>query len=125
MPVLKSPGYEKLAQELAKNKSYSDAGKSAGYTGDRASICEMLANNPNISKRIEELQQTAAEKAGVDMEWWVRETKGLYKKCVKESELPTARGSLDMLGKHLGAYNADESDRKKDEKVEINIGVDE
>ena len=69
MPVLKNPRHEKLAQALAKGKTYEEAGKEAGYTGDRTSICQTLKDYPNINQRVQELQQISAEKSGVTVVW--------------------------------------------------------
>lgn len=61
---LKNARHEKFAQELAKGKSQEDAYRSAGYSGDRTAACR-LATNVNVTARLGQLKERAAEKAVV------------------------------------------------------------
>jgi hypothetical protein len=63
MPVLKNPRWERLAQELAANKTATEAMKAAGYSDPRNST--RLTKKDVIRARVEELQSRGAERAEV------------------------------------------------------------
>lgn len=71
MPVLKNARHEKFAQELAKGKSQSEAYKLAGYdaTGNAAeTAAARLIRNVQVSARVLELKERAAERTIVTVE---------------------------------------------------------
>jgi len=67
MPVLPNQRHERFAQGLAKGKSGAEAYTDAGYKGDRTAASR-LATNVNVQRRVQELQERAAEKVGVTIE---------------------------------------------------------
>lgn len=67
MPALKNARHEKFAQELAKGKSQVDAYAAAGFKPNRSHAARLVANG-NISARVEELKEKAAEKAVITIE---------------------------------------------------------
>ena len=107
MPVLDNPRHERLAHALAKGKTYEEAGIEAGYAGNRGSICEMLDLNPNISERVKELQQTAAEKAGVTIEWLVNEWLDLNSRAKQSEDFTANAKALESLSRHKGFFKDD------------------
>lgn len=107
MPVLKNPRHERLAQALAKGLDYTEAGKEAGYTGERSSICGMLSDNPNISQRIQELQQVSAENTGVTVEWLIERFRAIAQKAEADEDYANAARSLENLAKNCGFYAKD------------------
>jgi hypothetical protein len=104
---IKYEKHELIAQGLAKGLTNSEAGKEAGYTGERTSIWEIIEGNPNITQRSQWLTQTAAEKVGVTIEWWVRAVKNLHDMSLELGELSSANSALDKAAKHIGAYQKD------------------
>jgi hypothetical protein len=64
MGALKNARHERFAQELAKGKSQVDAYAAAGFKPNRSHAARLVANG-NISARIEELKEKAAEKAAI------------------------------------------------------------
>jgi phage terminase small subunit len=66
MPVLENARHERFAQELAKGKTQEQAYIDAGYSenGARVSASQLLTN-PNVAKRLTELQ----ERAAIRVEW--------------------------------------------------------
>lgn len=63
MPVLKNPKQERLAQELAKGKTATEAMELAGYSDPRNST--RLTKNNEIRARVVELQERGAKRAEV------------------------------------------------------------
>lgn len=63
MPVLSNQRHEQFAQALAKGKSAADAYVNAGYRASR-SAASRLSTNVNIERRVAELQEKVADKAG-------------------------------------------------------------
>lgn len=61
MPVLKNAKYEKFAQAIAKGMNATEATKEAGYADPRNST--RLTKKDEIRRRIDELNERAAEKA--------------------------------------------------------------
>jgi len=119
MPPLDNAKEELYAQSRSKGMTQVDSYVAAGFEEDDAHASRYEAGNGRIEKRVKELQQTAAERCGIDIEWWITETKGLYEKCLTDNELPTARGSLDMLGKNLGVYEEHNKQGKSDNNINL------
>lgn len=67
MPVLKNTKHERFAQELAKGKTADEAYALAGYTENRGNASRLKANE-SVLRRVEELQNRAAEKTIVTIE---------------------------------------------------------
>jgi hypothetical protein len=65
MPVLKNPKWERLAQELAQNKSATEAMKLAGYSDPRNST--RLTKKDEIRRRVEEIMSRGAARAEVSV----------------------------------------------------------
>lgn len=107
MPELENRKHESLAQNLAKNMSYTEAGKASGYTGSRSSISEILSENPNIAERIKEIQHISAEKASIDNAWVLKRFQEIAEWCLEEREHAGANKALENIGKHIGFYEKD------------------
>ena len=71
MAALKNPRRERLAQELAKGKTKTEAMQVAGYSDPRNST--RLTNNDEIARRVDELQERVAKKAEVTLETLTQE----------------------------------------------------
>lgn len=71
MPVLKNPKHERLAQELAKGRSATDAMEAAGYSDPRNST--RLTKNDEIQARVAELQERGAKRVEVTVESLIAE----------------------------------------------------
>lgn len=65
MPILKNSRHEKFAQGLASGMSAVEAYEKAGYKPHRQSACN-LRTNTDITDRVEELKQAAAQEANID-----------------------------------------------------------
>ena len=63
MPVLPNQRHEAFAQALAKGKTADEAYTLAGFKPNRGNATRLKAND-SIRKRVDELQQKVAEKAG-------------------------------------------------------------
>jgi phage terminase small subunit len=72
MAVLRNPGHERYAQELAKGLDQDEAYRVAGYTGGKTAASR-LANRPEVIARVAEIQARAAVRAEVSVEKVLRE----------------------------------------------------
>jgi phage terminase small subunit len=64
MAALENARHERFAQELAKGKSQTEAYSTAGFAHSEANASR-LTRNDKVQRRIAELQERAAEKAGI------------------------------------------------------------
>lgn len=112
MPVLDDLKEELYAQARAKGLPQVEAYVGAGFKADDGHASRYEASHGRIGERIKEIHGKAAELVELDVAWWLKETQSLFQRCLEDAELPTARGTLDMLGKHLGVYQRDNEQAK-------------
>lgn len=112
MPVLKDAKRERFAQEVAKGKTQLEAHKIAGYKPNEGNA-GTLANRPDVSARIRELNSRGAARAEVTIESIYREleeARGLARQTKQSSAMVSATMGkakiarlLDDVTKHVGA----------------------
>jgi phage terminase small subunit len=97
---LKNARHERFAQELAKGKSQADAYAAAGFnsrgSGARANASRLITDD-NISARVLELKERAAERCVVTVESITQRLLNIAKKGESEKDAPllsVARASL-------------------------------
>jgi hypothetical protein len=103
MPVLDCPKAEIYAQNRAKGKTQVVSYVAAGFEEHDGNAWRYESGNERIKARIEELQGTAAERAGVTIEWWVEAVKALH----DDGDYTARNNALEKLAKHIGAYKVD------------------
>lgn len=127
MPVLPNDRWERFCQNLIASSDWDVQGsyESAGYkaSGESArSAGARLLQNVTVQERIAELQQERAERLQVTADDVVRgllsEAKGEGPDTVSSSRI----AAWDKLAKHLGLYEADNTQRKADDGQVIVIG---
>lgn len=106
MAVLKNARHERFCQEVAKGNSAVDAYETAGYKRHDSHAARLVGDG-RIRSRIDELKETAAREVEIDLTWWLREVADLYKESRDESDRTNANSAVEKLAKHLGAYEAD------------------
>lgn len=131
MPVLKNARHEKFCQERAKGKSQEEAYSLAGYKGSRHNAHD-LSTKKYISERVRELQQEAAVKTGITIEYVAEKAKTLLERCMQTEPVrdkegnPTgeykfdsggANSALEKLAKHCGFYKIDNEQKALTNKV--------
>lgn len=118
-----TPKQERFCQEYVIDHNGTQAAIRAGYSEDTAgSQAYDLLQKPEISARVKELDQTAAEKLGLTAEWVLSNLKTVVEKANQAVEVqkfdPTTRQmvgtgeyvfdskganrALELIGKHLG-----------------------
>lgn len=107
MPVLESPKEEIYAQNRAKGKTQVASYVAAGFCEDDGAACRYESGNVRIKQRIQELTQTAAEKAGITIDWWIDQVKDIVLEAKAGGDYGPAVSALDKLGKHVGVYKED------------------
>jgi len=105
---LKNSRHERFAQELAKGKAQHDAFMAAGFSARgnaaRANASRLLTD-ANVSARVLELKGRAAEKVtdkvAIDSAWVLKKAVELHKITLKDKAYSAAKGSLELVGKHV------------------------
>lgn len=82
----------------AYRKAYNCANMKDETVNTKASV---LKNRDNIAARVASLKSVRNEKALVDAVWVLNEAVDLYKECRLEGDRTTAKGSLEIIGKHV------------------------
>jgi hypothetical protein len=124
MGVLTNGKHEVFAQEIARGTPITKAYVIAGYPANRGNASRLRLHE-GVKARIAELrsqktaavelaQLTAAEKAGVDQFWVLRNLRRNAVMAMRAGDRAAAARSIELIGKHLGLF----VDRKA---VEINV----
>jgi hypothetical protein len=100
MPVLKNPRWERLAQELAQNKTATEAMQLAGYSDPRNST--RLTKKEEIRRRIDELQSRGAERAEVSVASLLAELEAAREKASNLDQLSAAVRAIEAKAKVSG-----------------------
>lgn len=126
-----TPKQKRFVEEYLVDCNATQAAIRAGYSPKTAySIGQENLKKPEVMKAIAEKQKKVSEKTEYDALAW-RKDMLEYKKTLEQKVLlgddeaavetftdPTnLMKCMDMLGKHLGAYNKDESEKDGVEKV--------
>ena len=114
MPPLKNPKEEIVAQHLAKGSTQVEAYVAAGFEGNDSHANRYVVGNGRIEERVKELLGSAAERVGIDIDWWLNECINLHSTC-KGQEKPDSIGSngaLEKIARYLGAYKKDNEQGK-------------
>lgn len=126
-----TPKQKRFVEEYVVDCNATQAAIRAGYSPKTAySIGQENLKKPEVMKAIAEKQKKVSEKTEYDALAW-RKDMLEYKKTLEQKVLlgddeaavetftdPTnLMKCMDMLGKHLGAYNKDESEKDGVEKV--------
>jgi hypothetical protein len=114
MGVLTRPQHEAFAQAIANGSTIIDAYVKSGYPRNRSNACRLRLRE-RISARIDELlaqksaaaslaELTAAEKAGVDQFWVLRNLRRNAVMAMRHGDRAAAARSIELIGKHLGMF---------------------
>jgi hypothetical protein len=123
MGVLRNPKWETFSQEIVKGRPALEAYVTAGYPRNRGNASRLRLHEA-IKARIAELmgfktaaveaeQLSAAERAGVDTFWVLRNLRINAIQAMRHGDRAAAARSLELVGKHLNMF----VDRKS---VEVN-----
>lgn len=104
-----TPKQEKFAQCVASGMNQSDAYRAAYACegmSDPAIYVEAcrLAQDPNVSLRVSELQKPIAEKVGITLESYISEMHEMKKLALSDGEYGPAVKAFENVGKVLGYY---------------------
>lgn len=75
-----------------------------------------ILNNPDVIKFIDSVRAKVAEKVQIDAQWVLEQAVAMFKVCKESGEVNTAKGFLELAGKHctINAFK---------EKIEIEANV--
>jgi phage terminase small subunit len=138
MPSLKDPKLELFARFVAEGKSHKEAAIAAGYSEKSAGqIGSRLAKKENISARIAELQEVAAQlsiqKLVLSKDWVLEKLKENVERALQAIPVLDSQGqatgeyryegnvankALELLGKHVGLFEGKQTEEAKPNKIE-------
>lgn len=123
MARLDNQRWEAFARSLAKGRSAAESYRKAGYEDDTGNASKLTANH-SIQARVTELQQAAARRAEVSVEFVLTNAKELLARCLQKTpvmerdeegnmvpsgewkfDASGAAKALDMIAKHLAMYD--------------------
>jgi len=118
MPPLKKPRQEKLAKALASGLPLGKAAKKAGYSGDASSACQ-IAQNPQVSTRVEELKAKNEDVLEISRANFIRT---IHARFINEEHKDAPKYG-EMLAKACGYNEPEKLDITANMEVEILMGA--
>lgn len=103
MPILQNTRHEKFAQLVASGKSADEAYQEAGYKRARQNAHRMMTND-DITSRIAELQNKAAEKHEITRDKITEMLLKDWKAAHECKQIGAARAASESLGRLHGFY---------------------
>ena len=131
---LKNGKHEKFAQLLAEGVGIGKAYAQAGYQADPNRASRLAKKGP-VRARVAELQEMAADETGVSIQWWIETVRANIERAMEARPVlridtmvageddggersmevmgsytyngAVANKGLELLGKHIGAFKAD------------------
>lgn len=92
---------ELFCKEYIKDLNSTQAAIRAGYSKKTArSIASINLTKQNIVERIQELTRDRNKKLEIDAEWVLNEAVNMFKR-IKDEDPKTAKGYLELIGKHI------------------------
>ena len=120
-----TPKQQRFVEEYLIDLNATQAAIRAGYSQKTAhSIGHENLSKPEIAAALQEAQEKRSESVGIDAEWILREAEDLYRECRETKDLRTAKGTLELAGKHVGV-NAfkDTHDHRHSGTMQIVSGI--
>jgi phage terminase small subunit len=101
------PRRDRFAAEYLKDLNATEAAKRCGYAprGAHVTGCRLL-KDPNIARQIAEAREAVQAETMTDVQWVVTNLRSIAEKCMTKTHWnpAAANKSLELLGKHLGAF---------------------
>ena len=100
-----NPKQRKFVQEYLKDLNATQAAIRAGYSKKTArSIANELLTKPDIRAAVQAGQKKSAERAEVSVEYVITKLRKLAEDAMADDDRTNANRSLELLGKHVGAF---------------------
>lgn len=100
-----TPKQRKFVQEYLKDLNATQAAIRAGYSKKTArSIANELLTKPDIRAAVQAGQKKSAERAEVSVEYVITKLRQLAEDAISDDDRTNANRSLELLGKHVGAF---------------------
>ena len=115
LPYSVTPQQLKFCEEYIKDPSPTRAARKAGFSN--GAYGRQLIHKPFIQQAIQRIQNKVANQTGITIKWVVDELTDLYQEARSKEDITSARGCLELLGKHVGAFSADNT--QKGNKVQV------
>lgn len=100
-----NPKQQKFVQEYLKDLNATQAAIRAGYSKKTAySIGQRLLKHVEVKAAVQAGQKKAAEGAEVTVEYVIKNLRQLAEDAMSDADRMNANRSLELLGKHVGAF---------------------
>ncbi len=100
-----NPKQQKFVQEYLKDLNATQAAIRAGYSKKTAySIGQRLLKHVEVKAAVQAGQKKAAEGAEVTVEYVIKNLRQLAEDAMSHADRMNANRSLELLGKHVGAF---------------------
>ena len=100
-----TPKQRKFVQEYLKDLNATQAAIRAGYSKKTAySIGQRLLKNVEVKAAVQTGQKKSAERAEVSVEYVITKLRTLAEGAMADDDRTNANRSLELLGKHVGAF---------------------
>ena len=106
---------EQYLVDLNASKAALRAGYSAGCYGRR------LINFPHIKQALDCSQKRIQAQTGVTIEKVINELTDLHKRTLENEDLSTAARCLELLGRHVGAWEKNNKQKRNTVNVVMNF----
>ena len=110
-----TPLQARFVQEYLVDLNATGAARRAGYSNGEYG--RQLIQNPAIKEAVKRLQKVTEIQTNVSIGNVIKELTDLYYESREKGESSTAVRCLELLGKHVGAFSAD--NQQKDNKVMV------
>lgn len=101
---LKNARHERFATAIAHGMPANQAYVEAGFAYNEGNAIR-LKGNEKVAARIAELEQQrterVVEKTAIDAAWVLQKAVELHAKALEEKQLSVARGTVELIGKHV------------------------
>ena len=103
------------------NLNSSDAARKAGYSD--ASYGRHLITLPHVKASIAKAQELRGLRVGISIDKVIDELQKLHKLAMDKEDFSTATRILELLGRHVGAFEKDNKQRGRSVKVIMNFSA--
>lgn len=117
-----TPKQARFVQEYLVDLNGTAAAVRAGYSKKTANVqAAQLLTKLNIQEAVQVGIDKRAEETGINTEYVVKNLKMIAEKAMEKGELSNACRALDLLGRHTGAFEKDNKQRRQVIRITSNI----
>ncbi len=108
-----------FVEEFLVDCNATQAAKRAGYSDP--SYGRQLITQPHIKDAIKHAQTRVVQRTGITVNKIIDSLSDLYSECIEKKEYPSAVRCLELLGKHVGAWDKNNKQKNRTVNVQMNF----